>query len=448
MSRRLIIVLALLFVAGMTCAAYAEVQNVKVSGDLLFMAVDRNQFDLERGAKGDKINDNESFLSSQIRLRVDADLTDNVSTTIRLISERSWDSETNASSDVDVDLAYVTLKEFLYSPLSITVGRQELRYGNGLIIGASGTYSSGVLNGIPSDLSIRKSFDAAKATLNYDPLTVDFIYAKIDRGMSGDDYIKRSRDVDLYGVYASYDFGRKGLKADLYFFDKRDKSHIDTSSTGPRKGDDIETLGALVSATPIENLKTSLEIANQFGNISYDNSGKHKQRAWAGQFMADYTFPKVKYTPAIGMSYTYLSGDGKSDGNKDKEWNVMYYDQALNGITYALLPFTNMQVWNVKGSMKPMDDITVLANVGFYGLNKYRSSMSSAKFDGNGDYQSYTMNPEKKHLGTAVDLTGIYDYTEDVQLGLTFGYFKPGDAFTGCNNDPATQFIGSMKVTF
>jgi hypothetical protein len=34
MSRRLIVIVALAFVVGLSVAAYAEVQNVKVSGDL------------------------------------------------------------------------------------------------------------------------------------------------------------------------------------------------------------------------------------------------------------------------------------------------------------------------------------------------------------------------------------------------------------------------------
>ncbi|MFA5437997.1 MAG: hypothetical protein WC293_05470, partial [Candidatus Omnitrophota bacterium] len=53
----------------------------------------------------------------------------------------------------------------------------------------------------------------------------------------------------------------------------------------------------------------------------------------------------------------------------------------------------------------------------------------------------------KKHLGDAIDLTVLYDYTEDVQLGLTGGWFKPGNALSSNGRD-ANQLIASMKVTF
>ena len=51
MHKRLILILALAFVVGVTMAAYAEVQNVKVSGDLTVKGVARNNFDLVKSQK-------------------------------------------------------------------------------------------------------------------------------------------------------------------------------------------------------------------------------------------------------------------------------------------------------------------------------------------------------------------------------------------------------------
>ncbi|MFA7271820.1 MAG: hypothetical protein WC090_03785, partial [Candidatus Omnitrophota bacterium] len=53
----------------------------------------------------------------------------------------------------------------------------------------------------------------------------------------------------------------------------------------------------------------------------------------------------------------------------------------------------------------------------------------------------------KRHLGDSIDLTATYDYTEDVQLGLTYGWFKPGDGIQE-NEKDANQLIGSLKVVF
>jgi len=206
MSKRLITLLAVAFlVAGVACAAYAEVQNVKVSGDITVLGVARNHFDLTNGPAGDKNSVNESFIGTQTRVRIDADLTDNVMTTIRLINERAWTGESVQSSDIDLDLAFVTLKEFLYSPMSVTIGRQELKYGNQLIIGAANTYAAAVVNNIPTDLGMRSAFDAIKVVLNYDPLVIDTFYAKIDEGQfSGLPPADENDDTNLWGVNAAY----------------------------------------------------------------------------------------------------------------------------------------------------------------------------------------------------------------------------------------------------
>lgn len=451
MGRRLIVVLALALAVGIAFSpAFAEVQNVKVSGDLNMFGAIRNNFDLTRGPKGNTRNDDESFFATQTRVRVDADLTDNVSAVVRLVNERRWDSDNN--TNIDLDLAYVGLKEFLYSPLSLTIGRQELVYGNKLILAKRSRENAP--NGIPSDLSIRKSFDAIKAVLNYDPLVVDLIYAKISEWVADTSPSIRGvkNDANLFGVYASYDVNRK-LKADVYGFYRHDrnKNALKAFPNDSRKDDTLYTLGTLISATPIENLKTSLEAAIQLGTNRKDSASQdsdNSRKAWALQAMADYTLSNVKFTPTIGASFTHLSGD-KGGQNGKRAWDPMYQDQTLNNITKAIIPFTNLNVINLKGSMKPTDDITLCANFGFYMRDKKSEvNMLSPNEDSESKpYGEYAMTG-KKYLGNALDLTATYDYTEDVQFGLTAGWFIPGKAFDESNRRTASQVIGSMKVTF
>ena len=69
----------------------------------------------------------------------------------------------------------VEFKEFLYQPLTVIVGRQNLRYGNGLIIGDPDTdqTASGKVPVAISDLSLRKSFDAVRGIFDFAPWTID-----------------------------------------------------------------------------------------------------------------------------------------------------------------------------------------------------------------------------------------------------------------------------------
>ncbi|MCM8782459.1 MAG: alginate export family protein, partial [Candidatus Omnitrophica bacterium] len=154
--------------------AYAEVQNVKVSGDLAARWLIRYNYDLDKD-NNTSSNAADDYLMSSAEVQVDADLTDNVSTVVRLVNQRDW-NDTSAGEnvaaattqfDVLVDLANVTLKEFVYSPLTLTIGRQDLWFGKGFIIGAK---QRDPKNAITADeYTVINSFDAIKATLDFDP---------------------------------------------------------------------------------------------------------------------------------------------------------------------------------------------------------------------------------------------------------------------------------------
>jgi len=428
MSKRLIMILALAFVVGIAFTAYAEVQNVKVSGDLTIQGVARNSFDLDKGTAGNRHDDDATLAISHVRVRVDADLTDNVMTTVRLINEKLWGLEDlySDSSEMNLDLAYVTLKEFLYSPLTLTVGRQELKLGNGFVVGARygiGTYPYSANSTIYMyDLTERKAFDAIKAVLDYNPLVITAFMTKINENT-----VTLNDDVNLYGINAAYAIDKKsGVQAYLV---------VKTDSNGD-KTDHIYVPGILYTASPMDNLALSLEAAMQKGN----ERSVGKRSAWAMQAMANYLFADKKMTPSLGVGYTYLSGDKTSD-NKEKAWNQMYEDQVPNNITNALFAQSNAQVINVQGSIKPKDDVTLAAKYGNYRLADKPTSNLVTYFG------SYALT-NSKDLGNALDLTATYDYTEDVQLGLTWGMFKPGKAFSSTDREMANQLIGSMKVTF
>jgi hypothetical protein len=472
MSKRLIIILALAFVVGLCLTAYAEVQNVKVSGDLLFRAISRNNFMLSK--EGDhkyKVGG----LTMDARVRVDADLTDNVSTTVRLLNERQWGKIYTFPSDstygaygltendkMSLDLAYVTLKEFLYSPLTLVVGRQELKYGNALVIGDPDTNIWAANTGVPWDLSLRKSFDSVRAILDYNPLVVDLIYAKINESdvfwMPSSTGASERNDQDLYGINAAYDLSAHGFKGKLegYMFSRIDRLSDFTASVG--KKDTCYTVGALLSGQATDHITGSLEGAYQFGNRAVGgahwdvNSANNIDRsAWALQMMANYAF-KTKYAPNLGLGYTYLSGD-KETNKKYTYWDSMFSDQTGNNIVAALLPASNCQVINAIGNMKPTDDLTLELKYGYYMLAQKANGSTEifSPYGENGTYDFET-TAGKKSIGHALDVTATYDYTEDVQLGLTFGYFNPGSAFNKSSGlgfkQNATQLIGSMKVTF
>src|SRR5205814_2111979 len=109
--------------------AFAETQNVKVSGSIDQYAFYRRNYDLLDNndasviAQGSTVppqnnpastssrSEADNYFRTTTQVEIAADLTDNVSTVINLVNERDWENTGGASGtnefDIALDLAYV-----------------------------------------------------------------------------------------------------------------------------------------------------------------------------------------------------------------------------------------------------------------------------------------------------------------------------------------------------
>jgi len=437
------IALALVILFGISAVGLAAVENIKISGDITAQAVAR---DLSLGLTGNA-KDSESFFLSQVRLRFDADLTENVAAVVQLINERLWGEESDNSSktDIDLDLAYVVMKNFLYDPLTLTVGRQNLKFGRGLIVGDPDTDNAVAtdtgLSGIADDLSLRKSFDAIRATLDFSPLVVDLVFARVRENNTNED-----DNVDLYGVNANYQLSDK-TTVEGYFFAK-DNDQVSTSGD---TNNDVYTIGLRGETSVLSDDKLQLygEYAYQFGErevTAHGGDSHDSVHAWALQLGADYLF-KNSYNAKLGICYTYLSGDDDANDNDYEAWNPMFEDQRVGEIANILFDNSNVQGIKVSGSLQPREDITLAAD--YYYL-RLAEKLSGSTYTPTSLVASnkYAINSDKKELGSELDVSVAYDYTEDVQLKLIGGWFFPGDFFDGSNDNTAYSLRASLKVEF
>jgi len=441
MSRKLLILAGIMLIA---VPAFSAVQNVKVSGDITTYAVWQDEFDLNDNSDSVSASniglDDEGQLVTIARLRVDADLTDNVSATIRLISELDWGNpdatyEYNDDETVSLDLAYLTLKEMFYSPLTLIIGRQELRYGSALIVGDPDTNAAADANGLTGNvdfLSKRKAFDAVRAILDYDPWTIDLVYAKIDEVYE----YTNSEDEDLYGVNVAYKFADYDAEAEGYFFYKDDTTQ------------DIWVLGARGSLVPVDGLTVGGELAYQGGDYTTAAGASRDQDAWAATIYGQYTWA-TEYEPSVKLCYDYRSGQDTSKSTGDYEaWLPLYEDQTKGLIADYLFAGTNngvssnCHIINLGGSFRPLEDLKVSLDWYHYILDEDLNADSLS-----GTVTRYSMTDDDD-FGDEIDLVLTYDYTEDVQFGLQAGWFLPGDAFANANDDDAMEVIGSVSVSF
>lgn len=453
------LVLAIAVAVLMATPAFAAVQNVKVSGNITSSYVNRSDFNLGLDTTQPY---RQSVFLTQTSLRVDADLSDNVSTTVGLINERAWGGEnaiTNDSSNeptqVNIYLAYVTLREFLYSPLTLTVGRQTFAFGNAFIFDATGTnnVASGALGNIAADLTMRTSLDAVRATLDYKPLTIDIFAGKASSG-----YVKgvatgtnkQKDDTDVYGINANYQLGDEmNTVVEAYVFGK----NTGEGATSSDRADKIWVPGLRVSTNPVKGLNVQLEGALQRGT-SDDTVGNNKRAGYAFQALASYAIPVAeleKYKTTVSGSYTYVSGDKNPDNDKNTTWDPMFENQNGGTIFNTLFNLSNLQIINATVSASPLADVTtslawngVWAATAYSGTDGYGTT-TLVQPDGSSVTAQVNSN---RFLGNEFDANLAYQYTEDVKFGLNLGIFFAGETFTTVNDETAKQAIASVGVNF
>ena len=431
MGKKLMLAVAL--VALMAAPAFASVQNVKVGGELKTTSVIRDNFTLGKAAAATSQN---VFLS-QLGLTVQADLTDNVSTNFKFINERLWG--TTGSNDVTVDTAYVTMKELLYSPLTVKVGRQPLQYGNQLLIG-DGDLAGGVTK--VSDLTGGVNFDAIKAILAYDPLTVDLFAAKVTEkdATAAED----KGDTDLYGINANYKLGDSmNTVVEAYTFVKATKA-IDVSVSS--KTSKLYVPGLRVSTNPIEGLNVQLEGAYELGKDF--TTSTDTLSAYALQGGVNYALPVMKnMKPVVSAGYTYFSGDKTANDNKNHAFNALYNNQDVGRIYSALFAKNNLSVVNAGFEVTPIQDVTT--KLSWYGLYQpiKTSALSINQVDGSTTPVAMGVKRSNR-LGNEVDLDLGYAYTEDVKFGLSAGMFFGGTKISNAGSEVAKQVLTSVNVAF
>jgi len=488
----------------LTASVYAETQSVKVSGDLTVRSIFRSAYNYQgapdedpgaTGTMGNIDSPDQSWVMQSAAIQVDADLTDNVQTVIRILNERDWDvfqRNVNATTnpvpnarggyvqnadefDVKLDLAYVALKDFIYSPLTVTIGRQDLWFGKGFVVGsnffannnslANNSSVQGNLNDTYNlsapEYTEMTSFDSVKAVLDYDPWTISGVYAKIY-----EDAVQANDDVDLWGVNVGYKFDSYKAEAEGYWFWKKDNSAAEISPI--KHGNDVHTIGLRGSFDPIDVVTINAEGAYQGGQYigSRGQLNSRNRSAWALDVGGEWRYlaEKFSWKPKLGAEYVYYSGN-KPESNPANAtgeytgWDPMYrgkFDSAIRefvGTYYTTsrypnradqgtssddASFTNQHQVIFSGSLQPIDSLTLKANYNlFWNQEAYLANgvaVDSAKTQG--------------FIGQEVDFQANWDYTEDVSFGLLAGWFMPGEVYFDNRNDIATDVVGTVKVSF
>ena len=211
--KKLWLVVALVAWGGLAINTFADVQNIRLSGDIRLRAYYLNSA-AENEGNGNFQSDS-TFISQRTRVSVEADLEDHVLVVVTLKAEGNWgtDNQVSGSSgagteddagsainrrwDVGVTEAYVQFNELFYTAATLKLGRQYLHYGRGLII---------------SSTEQEYNYDAARLVLDYYPLTIDIVGAELVNNQTFGGDSSHAGSADLVFVNARYEMSDSAIK--------------------------------------------------------------------------------------------------------------------------------------------------------------------------------------------------------------------------------------------
>ncbi len=408
--------IALIAIFALTAtAAFAAVENIKVSGDYTALGVSRD-YTLGVNTSTDEV----SALASVTNLRFDADLTEDVMFTAVLTDERAWGSD--AADQLYTSQAYATLKDFLSYPVTLKIGVQPVFLGSGLVVADPDTNreGGGALTGVLGDLSPRKSFAGMLAVVDLDPAMLTLGWIKEDEST-----LNMDDDVNAYIVNLGYNFEDYNTMAEVYGV------WADEEGNGTEARERVDVYGLRSVSTLLDSLTLSGEFAYQVKKDFRGDNTDASDRAF--RLAADYAFLDADYAPTIGFDYVNLS----------ENWSPMYEGWTPANIANKLFTNSNVELYGLTFTAEPREDMSASLR---YAYLKAASKPGVTAYQS--DYATYVVKADEDDLGSELDFALTYDYTEDVQFGFNFDYFMPGDWFDGVNDDEAYQALGSMKVSF
>lgn len=305
-----------------------------------------------------------AFLEHIVRFGIEADLTDSLDAVLQMQAQNTaGDAEdyTGVTTDdwiVEPELAYIKYSDIMGKPFSLTLGRQNLGYGDGFIVWDG--YSD---PRAPWIHSVR-SFYAVKGVYEFGDITLDAFAAAADRDFGSfetffADSTVRTGIRELYGVNVhmenagEWDFG-------IFYKDDGSKLRSDTLALSQRGS---YTFDNMFPALTIEG-----ELVEEFGSTrvsDYTLTGsKHDRQAFGGHLDIILSFDRVKTAPYLLLSYIYLQGDDP-DTDENEAFDPMFRGSSDWGKWYigTIGPSTlfnfNQKIAMIEAGMTPLKDTSL-----------------------------------------------------------------------------------------
>jgi len=394
---------------------------IELGADLRLRVEYDNNRRLDKNAVG-----HERFVLPRFRARAGAKikLTDDADFNLRFAMEPRYYIRPLAQdpqfirNEVLIDKFNLTLRQAFALPLTVVVGRQDIKLGSGWLI-AEGT---------PLDGSRTAFFDALRLTYNLTPdNTVDFVW--VENHADSARWLKPFNDrnenfVEQDERGAILYFTNKTGKhdgIDAYFIYKQDHHRaVATGCEGEIYTPAVRKYGGLN-----EHWQYSMEFAPQFGHKNGKSLG-----AFAANSQLTYNYNDEKQNK-VYFGYEYLSGDDDRDKNFDRGWArtdtwSVLYQGGIDSIDGRSYDNSNLHRGYVGWETNPVEVVNLRCGYNILFADDNTSAGGTGGMNRTGNFRG--------HLFTAMLK---YKPSRTVEHRIEGELFLPDNFYNNDRNDPA-----------
>ncbi|MBN2412620.1 alginate export family protein [candidate division KSB1 bacterium] len=329
--------------------------------------------------------------------------------------------------EIFVDNLYLKWTAGSNMPVTFTIGRQNLIYGEGFIL----------LEGAPWDGSRAIYHDAVKISFQKGATTIDLLAisnTKIEerlpvirgsklkngelKGQTKDQWMNDNLE-QAFGVYAVRN-GSSGDRYEGYFIYKTEEPEPFINISAPKHELKLSTIGGRLVKPLVPKLSLTTEWAYQFGS-----QGESDQRSFGGYAYLSYLAQEQKKGTFKG-GLNILSGDDPATANNEgwdpifsrwPKWSELYiYSHLAETIQGArrVAYWTNTLSPYVQYAVNLSEKVNLSAT--FYHLQ----AMQARKL---GDTES------GKTRGNELQILINFKFTQNLTAHFLYDYFAPGDFY-------------------
>ncbi len=307
---------------------------------------------------------------------------------------------------VDFRQGYVEFGRTEKGPWGFRVGRQELVFGNGRLIGNSNWGNVG------------RTFDAARFTYKVAGTQLDWFTSSVvvpDNGNFDSPHFNNK----FHGIYTSFE-KLPSLPftevVQVYFLLKTNSQARGELGT---LGDlDVYTFGTRVNGKLPRNFDYRLEIPVQTGHRSRD-----RLRAWGGHWQLGYRPPLPETPLRLAAEYNYASGDSNPRDGRYGTFDQLYPTSHDKLGTLDRIGWRNIR--DLAGKMEWKLASKCTFNLEYHDFRL--ATPQDALYAKDGTVVLRNPHAASNRVGDEIDLYAVFQFSKHLEFGAGYAHMFPGD---------------------